>query len=220
MESKVKFKVRTRVLPLMFSVVTVAATQVVLSTHAAEGGMSFGVVGAATLQNPQVEDSGTERAVDGKVAYGGGITTEFVLSPGSGLEIDLLYLSHKFSRDTSDVFGSEVSSTFTSGYLHVPVLFRIRPIPLINLGAGGYYSRILSAWNVSAEGFGDATFDYGKNDFGFVLALGTLIPLNSNLALVGDLRYARSLTDSARESGDALKFADIQALVGVRFGAW
>ncbi len=181
-------------------------------------GFSLGLVGAASIQNPSVSSSGNSERVDGKMGYGGGLTTEFVLADGFGLETDLLYLSHKFSRDTANLFGTTVSSTFTSGYVHIPVLLRFRPIPFLNLGVGGYYSRVVTAWNVGAEGFGDQTFDYGKNDFGFAAALGTLIPLGDSFSLVGDLRYARSLTDSARDSNDSLKFSDFQILVGVRFG--
>ena len=184
-----------------------------------DAGASIGVVGAFTIQNPSVKDNGSSSDVSGKKNFGGGVQGELVLAPGFGLEVDALYLNHKFSRKSGNIFGSDVSSTFTSGYLEVPVLVRYRPIPFVNVGLGGYYSRVVTAWKVSAEGLGSKTYnDSGKNDFGVVGALGTMIPVSDKLSIVADLRYTRSLTDSARQSNDALKFADVQIMAGIRFG--
>lgn len=186
---------------------------------AAESGPAIGIVGAASMQNPSVQKSaGGTGSVSGTTAWGLGITGEIVVAPGFGLEADLLYLGHKFSQNTADIFGTTVSSNFSAGYLHIPVLLRYRPVEFLNLGAGLYYSRVVSAWNVSAAGHSDTTTNFGKNDFGFAIAAGALIPVSDTLSIVADLRYARSLTDTARANGDALKFADFQILAGVRFG--
>lgn len=187
---------------------------------AEEAGPSLGIVGAASMQNPNVNKNGNSVSVDGSTAWGGGLTAEMDIAPGFGLEADLLYLSHKFSQNTAEFFGSSVSTTYTSGYLHVPVLVRYRPIPFVNLGAGLYYSRVVKGWSVSADGHSDTSTDFGKNDWGMALAIGSVIPLNEKIGLSVDLRYARSLTDTSRTSGDAMKFSDFQVLAGVRFGLY
>lgn len=189
-----------------------------LAVQAQESGPALGVVGAASIQNPVISKNTSSGSVSGTTAWGAGITGEIVLAPGFGLEADLLYLGRKFSQNSADIFGTTVSSTFSSGYIHIPVLVRYRPIDMINIGAGLYYSRVVSAWNVSAAGQSDTTTDFGKNDCGLVLGLGTMLPVSDTLSIVADLRYARSLKDTARSSGDALKFSDFQILAGVRFG--
>ncbi len=196
----------------------VAACLPILSASAADGGFSLGLVADYVIEDPQSRQDGASLEVDGKTAIGGGLATEFGIHEGVGLEIDLLYLSHRFSRDTADIFGTAISSSFSAGFLHVPVLLRFRPIPLINLGLGVYYSRVLTSWTVNADGFGEQTLNYGKNDFGFVAAVGTLIPITDVFSIVGDLRYTRSLTNTSRLNGDALKFANFQILAGLRFG--
>jgi len=178
------------------------------------GGPAMGIVGAASVQNPSVKTGGSKVDVDGKTAFGAGITFEVGVREGMGLEADLLYLNHKFKR--SEIGG--VTSTVSSGYLQLPVLLRYRPIPYLNLGAGGYYSRITKNWSVSTSNASAGLADYKKDDFGFVAAVGTNIPVGEALSIIADLRYARSLTDSARNSGDDLKYSDFQFLAGVRFG--
>ena len=184
----------------------------------ADSGLALSVLGAASLQNPSVSDNGQHVKVDGSTSFGGGLAAEGVIGDALGLEVGALYLNHEFKRDTANFFNTTIASTVHSGYLQIPVLLRYHPIPFVNLGVGGYYSRVLSGWNVSASGFGDVGANYDKNDFGLVAAVGTIVPLGDNFALTGDVRYARSLTDSARQTNDALKFSDFQALVGVRFG--
>jgi opacity protein-like surface antigen len=189
-----------------------------LNGYAAEmTGSSFGVLGAVAIQSPSYSHDGDSTTVDGKTSYGGGVTLEQRFSPRLSLEEDLLYLNRSFSRKTADFFGTDVNSTVTSGYLHVPVMVRFRPIPILSLGAGGYYSRTISTWTVSAEGFGSRTADYGKDDFGYTVAAGAGVPMAKNLSVVADLRYSRSLTDNARDSNDDLKFSDIRFLAGIRF---
>jgi hypothetical protein len=132
--------------------------------------------------------------------------------------VDLLLLSHKFTRDTVEIFGVSASSTFASSFVQIPVLVRYRPIPYLNLGLGPYYSRVVSAWSVSAADFSKTEVNYGKNDFGFVAAVGSFIPANDMIALTVDLRYNQSLSNTATESKEVLKFSTLQGLVGLRFG--
>jgi len=202
--------------PLVFSIVALTFCSTAYSQ-----GLSLGVVGVGSVQNPSFQSSGSQNTVKGKYGLGAGITSELVFVNGVAIEADLIFLNHKFSRDTAEFFGTTVSSTFTSNYVQIPVLLRFRPVPLVNLGLGAYYSRVVSSWSVSAASFENRTVDYGKDDFGFVTAVGTFIPASEILTLVADLRYTRSLSNSATSSAtstDSLKFSDLQFIVGLRIG--
>lgn len=199
-----------------FKFVAMATAIVFTQSNADAANFSIGPAVAFTIQNPQFSENGGTQSVDGKTGIGGGIISEISINESFGLEIDLLYLNHKFSRKTSAIFGSEVTSTFSSGYINVPAILRYRPVPFLNLGAGVYYSRILSDWKVSAEGYGTQNYNYSKSNFGALIAAGLIIPMGT-VSIVGDLRYLRSLSDSARESNEMLKFADLQIILGARF---
>jgi hypothetical protein len=183
----------------------------------AEGSQaSFGVVGAVTVQNPSFSHNGSSEKVKGKFGFGGGLTLELPVVSALSFETDLLFLSHKFSRDTADFFGTNVSSTVTSGYMHIPVILRYHLLPILSVGAGAYYSRIIKNWTASASGLGNVSANYGKNDSGWLVVAGVDIPLGG-IDLAVDARFARSLSNAARNSGDTLKFAELQALAGVKF---
>jgi hypothetical protein len=134
-----------------------------------------------------------------------------------GVELDILYLNHSFSQLSSEFFGESISSNVSSGAIHIPAMFRYRPLSLLNLGAGAYYSRVVSHWTVSAPGFTDTTTDFGKNDYGIVFGIGTEIPVHPSLVLVADFRYAKSLDKITRSSGAILRFSELQLISGIRF---
>ena len=118
-------------------------------------------------------------------------------------------------RRTDEFFGTPVSSQFTSGALHFPVLARYQLFNFLSPGIGLYYSRIVTSWTVSAPSVQSTTVDYGRNDFGVVAGLGVDIPVSESILVIGDVRYSRSLTDAARASNEVLKFSDLRVLAGV-----
>ena len=207
-----RIKTLFRLTPLGFAMVGGG----IFESTSALASPSIGVSGALAFENPSLTNSSSTN-VKGATALGGGFTFDIGLTPAMSIEGDLLYLSRKFSSSTSEFFGTQVTSTVTSGYLHIPVLVQFHVIPFLQLGIGAYYSRVISSWSVAAPNFAAVSTGYGNNDMGFVLGASSRIPIGEALDLGLDLRYTRSLTDSGRSSSEALKFADIQLLAGLRF---
>jgi len=148
----------------------------------------------------------------GKAEFAGGITAELSLPAKLGLELDMLYIKEQFSRH--DIGG--LTSTASSGTLQFPLMLRAHFIPFLNPGAGFYYGRSVTSWSLSGDAVNSTTTDYGKNDFGYVLALGTSIPIGSIINLVADLRYTRSLNNSGSGTANSLKFSQVQFFAGLR----
>jgi len=178
--------------------------------------MSFGTIGGVVFDRPSLSSNSAALPTSGKAIFAGGFTAEISLPAMLSLEFDILYIKHKFSQDTAQFFGTNVTSTTSSGTLQLPFILRFRPIPFLNPGFGFYYGRVVTNWSVSADNYASTTADYGKNDLGFVIALGTGIPIAGLINLVADLRYTRSLTDSGGNANKSLKFSQIQFFVGVR----
>lgn len=181
----------------------------------AQESLALKFLGVATIQNPEYS-SGSASSIDGKTSFGIGAGAEFSLSETIGIEVDILALNHKFSRDTAEFFGTEASNTYSSSYIQVPVLLKYHPVNFFNVGAGIYYSRIYSSWTVSVGDSEASISDFEANDLGFVLSLGAVTPLGGTFAVVSDLRLAHSISELSRDSGDVLQFSDIQALVGLQ----
>lgn len=178
-------------------------------------GISVGAIGGLIYNTTSLSSSGVSLSTHGKAVFGGGLTAEVSLPMNFGLEVDLLYIKQKFSQDTAAFFGTSVTSTVSSGMVQIPVILRFRPIPFLNPGFGFYYSRVVTSWDVSADNYSSTTTNYGKNDFGFVIAVGTGIPLGI-INLVADLRYTRSFKNSGGSTTDSLKLSQIQFLAGIR----
>jgi len=180
-------------------------------------GFSLGAVGGLVYNTTGLSSGGVSLSTKGKAAFGGGLTAEVSLPAKFGVEVDFLYIKRSFSQNTAEFFGTSVTSTASSGTLQIPVILRFRPIPFLNPGIGFYYGRSITNWSVSADNYNSTTTKYGKNDFGFVLAVGTGIPIGSIVNLVADLRYTRSLKDTGGSTSDSLKFSQLEFLAGLRF---
>jgi len=177
---------------------------------------AIGLLGGVSVQNPSFSEGTNDRAIDGSFGFGGGISAEMTLSQGLGLEANLLYLNHKFTRDTDSIFGTSVSSTFHSGYIHVPLMLRFHALSFLNLGIGGYYGRTITSWEVSAAGFDQQLIDYHKDYYGYIGAVGVSLPLAIPYEVSADLRYSSSLKNSSPIAGEELRFSEIQLLIGVK----
>ncbi len=202
---------------IVLSLATLLSSSPLVARSADSLGISLGLVGVANIQSPSIEHNSASTSLDGQTTFGGGLTTEFYLQAGLSLEADLLYLQHEFNQKTAEFFGSSITSTFSSGHLQIPVLIRYRPIPFLSLGIGPYYSRVLTSWTVSASGQNSTTTNFGKNDYGALAAVGTSIPITGGLSASADIRYTRSFSETARSSGDAVKFSNLQIMAGLRF---
>jgi len=185
--------------------------------NAGASALSFGAIGGVVYNSASMSNAGVSVDTSGKAVFAGGLTAEIGLPANFGLELDMLYIKQQFSRDTADFFGTNVTSTASSGTLQFPLMLRFHLIPFLNPGVGFYYGRTITSWSVSADNFNSTTTNYGKNDLGFVLALGTSFPIAGIINLVADLRYTRSLNNSGSGTDNSLKFSQIQFLAGVRF---
>ncbi|MBP7843180.1 MAG: PorT family protein [Proteobacteria bacterium] len=214
LKNKGNHKMNKSLLIVLSTCVFLAGTTTSFSEE--ESKLLVGLAGVATLQKPYFVRNNAGTKVYGEKSYGMGATAEFSLKDKMGLEADVLYLSHKFRQDSAEFFGTNVSNTFSSGYIHIPVLLRYKPLSFINIGLGGYYSRVVTTWRVSAGGYNKTSTNYGRDDFGIATALGTAIPINDLLSFNADLRYTRSLSKTARSSGDALRFSEFQVLAGLK----
>jgi hypothetical protein len=182
-----------------------------------DSGFTLGLGGLAAIQNTNISRSGQTLALDTSPIFGGGVTSELLITEQFSLEADVFYLSRRFSSNTAEFFGSRVNSTILSGSLQVPIMVRFHPMPILTLGLGGYYSRVVSSWVVSAGGFDSKSLDFGSDDVGVMLALGVIVPVGESMSIVGDVRYAKSLLDLDSSTQNTLSVADVQIYSGVRF---
>ena len=197
----------------MFFVTTLRAEEA-STESSSKSGVSLGVLGGFLYNSASMANS-SETAIDtsGKAEFAGGITAEISLPVKFGLELDMLYIKHQFSRN--EVGG--ITSTASSGALQFPLLLRAHFIPFLNPGLGVYYGRTVTSWSISGDSVNSSTTNYGKNDFGFVIAVGTGIPIGSTINIVADLRYTRSLNNSGSGTENTLRFSQIQFFAGLRF---
>ena len=179
-----------------------------------KSGVSLGLLGGVIYNSVSMADS-SDTAIDtsGKAEFAGGITVEIPLPAKLGLELDMLYIKHQFSRNEVGGF----TSTASSGALQFPLLLRAHFIPFLNPGLGLYYGRTVTSWSISGDSVNSSTTNYGKDDFGFVIAVGTAIPVGSTINIVADLRYTRSLNNLGSGTENSLRFSQIQFFAGLRF---
>ena len=201
---------------LGFAIIGVLCITSLKAEAANISGLSFGAIGGVVFDSPSLSSSSASLPTSGRAIFAGGLTAEISLAAMFSLEFDMLYIKHKFSQDTAQFFGTNVTSTTSSGSLQFPFILRFRPIPFLNPGFGFYYGRVITNWSVSADNFNSTTVNYGKNDLGLVFALGTSFPIAGLINLVADLRYTRSLNDSGGDTNNSLKFSQIQFFVGLR----
>jgi hypothetical protein len=160
------------------------------------------------------------------LAYGFGGLAEVELPVVSylGLEGGLLFNRRNVSY-TVQIPGYEKSETKLGfNYFQVPLLIRFN-LPLISLGAGGYFAKGTGFISRSTQVGSNtpvetrSTFE-GANlksyDYGFAASLAIAWPLAPFTSFVVDGRLLKGLTDIAKSDIDTFKFSDIQVLAGLR----
>ncbi|MEI6080401.1 MAG: outer membrane beta-barrel protein [bacterium] len=187
-----------------------------LKAEEGKSGSSFslGVLGGLVYNSARMSTS-SDVSIDtsGDAVFAGGLTAEIGLPAKLGLELDMLYIKENFSRH--DFAG--ITSTASSGALQFPLMLRAHFIPFLNPGFGFYYGRTVTSWSIAGNNVSSSSTNYGKNDLGFVIALGTAIPIGSTINVVADLRYTRSLNNSGSGTENSLRFSQIQLFAGLRF---
>ncbi|MBC7690319.1 MAG: outer membrane beta-barrel protein [Methylotenera sp.] len=143
----------------------------------------------------------------GDLGVGAGALLEFDTSMITAFEIGALYHPRKFSAG---------GFSNTSKYILVPVQFRVHIVPMVVVGAGGYFAKgigssaSLSFGGVTANGSGGTP----DNDYGLMASAGLDLPLAPLFSLVLEGRYLLGLKDV----GNSTHWRDTQVLAGVRFG--
>lgn len=180
-----------------------------LGAPAAQAGTRFSVFGDGTFSKVKTTGVADPSTLMG---FGGGAQVEFGFGPVAGLEIGGVYLSRKMGT-------SAASTTFT--YIQIPVQVRYWIGKYFGLGVGGYYA--IPIGDIKNSDGTTATYaasGFKKSDFGLIGSVGFNIPLSASAALFAEGRYALGLADQLATSvpGITVKWNDIQALVGFRFG--
>jgi hypothetical protein len=124
-------------------------------------------------------------------------TGKLAFGGGAGIEFRL---GQRVGFEIDGIYSQfKDSAGATTKAVQIPGLFRFWLGRMFSLGAGGYYE-------VSLDTDGEA-------DYGAVGEAGFNIPMGQTVALIAEGRYYYGLKDIA-----GVKYSDIQAVVGLRFG--
>ncbi len=160
----------------------------------------------------------TTLTLTGKPAFGGGAAAVFG-SGSVGFELGAFYMGRSYDID----IGLGVQNQ-KYNFVHVPALVRFNLGRVVSLGVGGFFNSLTG--NLTETQSGVTTTEPVGNDFktsqyGAVASLGFDIPMGGSTGLVIDGRYALTLSETLVDTttGNSWKPTDIQAFVGLRFGA-
>lgn len=187
-------KKTTVILLFITSIVTASLAQ----------GVSFGIKAGLNFAKESASASGITFNSDNLTSFHGGVYVKIKLSPGFGIQPELLY---------SGQGGSTTAGTVTSNdkfaYLNVPVMLRYNVTPIFNLQAGPQLGLLMSA---TSDGT-DIKSQLKSTDFGAAFGLGIDLPMGLNFAA----RYVVGLTDlQATSTAVTIKNQVIQLSVGYK----
>lgn len=227
----------SRTTKLSFFLLAAAAVPL-LSPAPAHAVVKLSVLGGVNLADPSLNDyqssPNTLVSRDDSMRVGpmGGVTAEYSFGDNFGIELGAFYIYRRYNVDSRIISsGAQTSrSDLDTAYktFHFPLMARFTLFHWINLGAGGYYSRIVGRGHVDGSVTGpggSATVDADvgvpdelKNDWGLVGAVGLQIPILPFMKLRPEARYVYGLDDNEIEGTMATeRTRDIQALLGLQF---
>ena len=163
-----------------------------------------------------------------QTGLGGG--AELSLPFGSNLSFDIggLYFQRKYQTTVTAGTSNGEVQVGTQTALEIPILFRWWLGRVFSIGVGGYYMKYMGDVGLSTTFAGAAspvksTLTYADasqstSDYGATVAVGLDIPLGLTMGLVIDGRYNYGLGNQITGGSSSVKFTDMQALVGLRFG--
>lgn len=181
----------------------------------------FKLLGAANLTSKAYDSTGLAGATfTGKFAFGGGAAV--VLGSGTAaLELGANYLTRNFTIEQPGA-----SSANKYSMVNIPVMLRLNLGRVVSVGVGGYANLAMGNFTEESGGVTSTTpvkDTLKSTEFGAVASLGFDIPMGASTGLVIDGRYtmalAEALNDATVAGGNSWKPSDIQAFVGLRFGA-
>jgi hypothetical protein len=162
----------------------------------AQNSVSFGVKGGLNISN--VYDSeGDTYSADPKTGFAAGAFVHIPIGGFFGVQPELMF-SQKGYVTSGSVLGLDYSTSRTSNYLDIPILFAIKPIGMATLLIGPQYSYLLKqTTNVVTPVSNTTVVDEFENDNIRRNTLGLVIGTDINFsALVLSGRVAWDLYDN------------------------
>lgn len=178
--------------------------------------MDFVVLGGANYTTYDTGSANTQ--INNKFNYGVGAGAILSLAPRIGFEIDGIYRKNSFGFEFS---GAESTTTMTA--LIVPAMLRVN-LPVISLGAGGYYSMGLGDLSQTVTFNGNTTTSSStyeassleKSDYGLAASVRmSVLPLGVGSVFI-DGRYLMGMKDRAVGAGE-MKTRSFEAMLGLSF---
>lgn len=135
-------------------------------------------------------------SIDPETTWGGALMVKGSLNPWFEIEGDLIFGRYQFIRQAPTQIVYERCTR-----IHVPILFRVRPLSFLSIGAGPYASyRMGTVAGPNNVDNIDLTSAHDLGEHGLEGAFGISIPIHRTEYLIGiDFRYNYNLTPRASE---------------------
>ena len=179
--------------------------------------LQFGLKGGVNLSNVY-DTKNQEFNADFKVGFAGGAFLAIPIGKYIGFQPEILF-SQKGYKATGTFLTIAYEYTHTTSYVDVPLLFAIKPSPLVTLLAGPQYSFLVKQKDVFTSGnFNNTQEQEFENDKSVLCFLGG-IDINLDQFVLG----ARAGWDLQNNNGDgtstkpSYKNIWYQATLGFRF---
>lgn len=176
---------------------------------------SIAVVGV--LNDGTLGGSGETDSLSGKAAFGAGILIDHPISIGTSLEFGAIYQGRKYDDTTSGF-------TISSNQIQIPVLIRFNLIPMLSIGAGGYWETGSGDITATSDSNGSTTtFTYSalgvkQSDFGLIGSVRLHFPMGPGMHFLVDGRYNYGLTNTSTAANTTVTMKGYQVLAGFSFG--
>jgi hypothetical protein len=185
----------------------------------------FSVSGAVGLNfaNPSISNSVSTSSPTTNATFGGGALADVNFYGDFQAEIGLFYLPYSYSIS---VTGGSTSTQTTYKFIHLPFLVRWSPIPILSVGAGGYFGfgtgtidSQVNLGNGTSTSTSSVTYqqqNFNTTDFGLIFSAAGDLPLGPIVSLFVDARYQLGLTDLNNDVNATFKMSAFMILAGVR----
>lgn len=181
---------------------------------------SITLLGGLNFSSPKYSNTGTPFALTPKSGLGFAAFIDKGFTPFFAIETGVMYLEER-----TKITALGFAGTFEMNRIHVPLMFRLKILPIISVGAGVYYetglgNTIISftepAVDTAIQSYADAGLK--KSEYGADFDLRFRFPVTPGFGLVLDGRYQLSFVERSTDSTTSFKNRAITALGGVSFG--
>lgn len=185
---------------------------------------SLKALGGAVMSGPNNPAGYPSYSAD--TTIGGGATFQLGMGTKFSAEVGAFYIERQYTT-TVKILNVNNDLSYNEKALQFPLIFRLWPVPFMNFGLGGHFTKYLGtiAYSVKRQGSSQpvrtelkrSTGQRTESDYGAIASLGFDIPLKRALGLVIDGRYIYGIRDNDRGASN-LKMHEIQGWAGLRFG--